>query len=42
MKNIDLFPPKEAYRYWPSSSHSLIETDHFVERLIFSKQNYKE
>ena len=34
--------PKEAYSYWPSGDHSLIETKLFVERLIFSRQSYKD
>ena len=38
----DVSPPKESYRYWPSAQHCLIETEHFVERLIFAKQEIKE
>ena len=34
--------PKEAYSYWPSGDHCLIETKQFVERLIFSRQSYKD
>ena len=34
--------PKEAYSYWPSGESCLIETKDFVERLIFSRQNYKD
>lgn len=44
MKNyvLELSPPKEAYRYWPSPSQCLIETEDFVERLIFAKQDFKD
>ena len=34
--------PKEAYSYWPQGENILIETKDFVERLIFSRQNYKD
>jgi hypothetical protein len=33
--------PKEAFSYWPSGEHVLIETKDLVERLIFSRQTYK-
>jgi hypothetical protein len=39
---FEVTPPKEAYRYWPSGANCLIETEDFVERLIFSKQELKE
>ena len=39
---FEVAPPKEAYRYWPSGANCLIETEDFVERLIFSKQDLKE
>jgi CRAL/TRIO domain len=38
----DIIPPKEAYRYWPSPEKCLIETEEFVERLVFAKQDFKE
>lgn len=34
--------PKEAYSYWPSGDHSLLESKSFVERLVFSRQVYKD
>lgn len=40
--NFEVAPPKEAYRYWPTPQHCLIETEDFVERLIFAKQELKE
>ena len=39
---FEVTPPKEAYRYWPTNANCLIETEEFVERLIFSKQDLKE
>ena len=39
---FDVSPPKESYRYWPPQQYCLIETEHFVERLIFAKQDLKE
>ncbi|OMJ80872.1 hypothetical protein SteCoe_18775 [Stentor coeruleus] len=34
--------PREAYSYWPSTESCLIETKYLVERLVFSRQNYKD
>lgn len=34
-------PPKLAYSYYPSSTQVLVETETYVERLIFYKQDYR-
>ncbi|OMJ76665.1 hypothetical protein SteCoe_23913 [Stentor coeruleus] len=40
--NFDVLPPKEAYSYHPPPGQCLIETEYFVERLVFSNQELKE
>ncbi|CAG9311888.1 unnamed protein product [Blepharisma stoltei] len=35
-------PPKASHLYWPEGEQALIETDSYVERLIFNKQEYKD
>lgn len=36
------FIPKQAYAYWPTDEHAILERKEFVERLVFHRQNLKE